>query len=186
MDESLTFDRAISLSTDLIYSLESGEITALESVQHLDSIVGTTNGARGFFVALLTGESALSKDVPEPFIDVFKNHPEITCDLLIKNLIMSATMAVTHERNGDENMKANSLSVNRKTIDIINRIDTEAMARHILSMADAIQHKLTTGEDDHGSDYSPFLQRWRYDAEQLKQALKSLADLNPQQLPTSA
>jgi hypothetical protein len=186
IDANLTFDRAISLSTDLIYTVDCGEVSPADAVEHLNSIVSSTNGARGFFVALLTGESALSKDVPEAFIEVFKNHPEIICDLLIKNLIMSATMAVTHNRNHDAKMEASSLAVNQKTKNIIQRLDNEAMARHILSMTDAIVHKLATGEDDHGSDYSPFLQRWRYDADQLKHALASLAELSQDQMPTSA
>jgi hypothetical protein len=83
-------------------------------------------------------------------------------------------------------MEASSLSVKQKTKNIIRRLDNEAMARHILSMTDAIQHKLATGEDDHGSDYSPFLQRWRYDAEQLKHGLAALAELNQDQLPTTS
>jgi hypothetical protein len=181
---NLTFDRAISMSTDLIYSVDSGEITPAAAVEHMDSIVSSTNGARGFFVALLTGESKLSDNLPQEFIEVFKKHPEIICDLLIKNLIMSATMAVTHNRNGDAKMEASSRSVNQKTKNIIQRLDNEAMGRHILSMTDAIHHKLTTGEDEHGSDYSPFLQRWRYDGEQLNQGLLSLSEISAD--PTSA
>jgi hypothetical protein len=177
--DNLTFDKAISLSTDLIYSVETGEVSAADAVEHLNSIVSSINGARGFFVALLTGESKLADDVPEPFIDAFRSHADIVCDLLTKNLIMSATMAITHRRNGDAKMEANSLAVNEKTKRIIRRLDNEAMARHLLSMTDAIQHKLKTGEDDHGSDYSPFLQRWRYDAEQLKAGLVALSELNP-------
>ncbi|RTL43836.1 MAG: hypothetical protein EKK48_08820 [Candidatus Melainabacteria bacterium] len=177
--DNITFDRAISLSNDLIYSVEKGEVTPAEAAEHLNSIVSSINGARGFFVALLTGESALSNDLPEQFLDAFRKHSDIVCDLLTKNLIMSATMMVTHRRNGDAQMEANSRSVNEKTKRIIRRLDNEAMARHLLSMTDAIKHKLQTGEDDHGSDYSPFLQRWRYDGEQLKEGLAALSDLNP-------
>ncbi|MBI2810937.1 MAG: hypothetical protein HYX67_08935 [Candidatus Melainabacteria bacterium] len=185
--ENLTFDKAISLSTDLIYSVETGEVSAADAVEHLNTIVSSTNGARGFFVALLTGESALSNDLPEEFIDSFRSHSDVVCDLLTKNLIMSATMAITHRRNDDAKMEASSLAVCEKTKRIIRRLDNEAMARHLLSMTDAIQHKLQTGEDDHGSDYSPFLQRWRYDAEQLKQGLVALSELSPDhQMPTSA
>lgn len=178
--DNLTFDKAISLSNDLLYAVETGETTPESAAEHLNSIVSSINGARGFFVALLTGESKLSNDVPEEFLDAFRKHADIVCDLLTKNLIMSATMIITHRRNGDPAMEANSHSVNEKTKRIIRRLDNEAMARHLLSMADAIKHKLQTGEDDHGSDYSPFLQRWRYDAEQLKQGLVALSDLSPQ------
>ncbi len=177
--ENLTFDRAISLSNDLIYSVETGEVTAAAAAEHLNTIVSSINGARGFFVALLTGETALSKALPEEFLEAFRQHPDIVCDLLTKNLIMSATMAITHRRAGDAKMEANSKSVSEKTKRIIRRLDNEAMARHIISMTDAIQHKLQTGDDDHGSDYSPFLQRWRYDAEQLKEGLQALSDLKP-------
>src|SRR4051812_1828756 len=107
--ENLTFDKAISLSTDLIYSVETGEVSAAKAVEHLNAIVSSTNGARGFFVALLTGESALSSNLPEEFIDSFRIHSDIVCDLLTKNLIMSATMAITHRRNDDAKMEANSL-----------------------------------------------------------------------------
>lgn len=182
---NLTFDKAISVSTDLIYSVETGETTAESAVEHLSNIVASTNGARGFFVALLTGESNLANDLPEPFLNAFREHADIVCDLLVKNLIMSATMAITHNRNGDFNMEVQSLAVNDKTKKIIRRLDNEAMARHILSMTDAIKHKLQTGDDEHGSDYSPFLARWRYDAEQLKFGLKALSELNPDETITS-
>ncbi|HEY9679020.1 MAG TPA: hypothetical protein V6C76_13505 [Drouetiella sp.] len=178
--EVITFDRAISLSTDLIYAFERGESTIENASEHLDKIVSTANGARGFFVALLTGESNLANNLPPEFIDVLKSHPDVVCDLLVKNLVMSATMAVTHERNGDKKSADGSRSVNSKTKSIICRMDCSEMTRQIHSMKDAIQNKVQTGTDDHPSEYAPFLARWRYDAEQLKEALTALSEFDTQ------
>lgn len=178
MNSELTFDKAITLSNDLIQAVESGVLTEKEASIQLASIIASTNGARGFFVALLTGTSSLSENIPQSFIEVFKEQPEIICDLLTKNLVMSATMVVTHNRNGDEAMAANSRAVNVKTKQIIKRLNTDVMAEHLNAMEDAVAHSLKSDIDPSPSRYAPFLVRWRYDAEQLQLAQKSLSEEN--------
>jgi len=61
MNTALTFDQAINASADLIDAIDSGATSAAEALPQLNQIMQSANGARGFFVSLLTGDSALSK-----------------------------------------------------------------------------------------------------------------------------
>lgn len=176
MAPELTFDQAIMRSNDLIYAVDSGEISASDAVPQLDVILASSNGARGFFVALLTENYNLADKVPAEFIQSFSQHPEIVCDLLAKNLVMSSTMSVTHERNSDREMASKSRLVRDKTSRIISQLNTESMRKFIHLVNIAIDQRLAR-QIDESNQYAAFLARWNYDDEQLAEAKIAISNL---------
>jgi 4-diphosphocytidyl-2C-methyl-D-erythritol kinase len=130
----------------------------------------SANGARGFFVSLLTGDSALSKNLPDELLTAFKNNAEIVYDLLAKNAVMSSSTAYQHLQSGDEENARKSISVAKKSLAIINKLNCNEMRSTMEQMARAIDNKIDAPAVDENLHYAPFLARWRYSKEQLDYA----------------
>ena len=94
--ESVTFNEARSSTEDLLKQIDGAKLNAEETRKAIASLVKSENGARGFFVTYLTSERTFA-DHPSPeVIEAMQSSPEIVGELLVKNLAMSAAMAVTH------------------------------------------------------------------------------------------
>ena len=96
-----SFPEAVSLAEELLGAIERQELTGQAVREKVGMLVSSVAGARGFFVAYLTGTFAVSDEPSQPILSAFEDNAEIVCDLVAKNLVMSTTMSVTHERNGD-------------------------------------------------------------------------------------
>jgi hypothetical protein len=174
----LTFDVAIAKSNQLIEQVGSGEISAEDALPQLLTITQSMNGARGFFVALLTGDSKLSEDPPAPFYQAFKQNREIVYDLLAKNVVMSSATAYTHLMNQDPVSAEKSMSVARKTLTIMGNLNDSLMDDTMALMSEALEKQISEGDNTGDSElpqYVPFLRRWRYSKEQLDHVRNVLA-----------
>jgi hypothetical protein len=79
----MNFTEAIKTTEELLRRLES-EPANHELRESLGKMLSTTEGARGFFVSLLTGDSNLA-DRPEPWLyQVLHSNEELVCELLVK------------------------------------------------------------------------------------------------------
>jgi hypothetical protein len=156
MTEAVTFEQAIALTQDLLEKLP--DLSELEIQASITNLVGTENGARGFFVTYLTDDRPFA-DQPSPAIlQALQTSPEIVSELLVKNLAMSASMAIAHRRNGNEEMAQGSDRVLRRSVKLVQGVqmpEVEEKAAQLRSSAIAGQ-----------GEYQAFLERWGYDAEQ--------------------
>lgn len=164
--KAVSFEQAIALSQDLLAQIEQG-CNEAEIASAIGALVQTENGARGFFVSYLTDPRSLA-DHPTPgIIQGLQSAPDLVSDLLVKNLAMSSAMAVTHRRNGDEELAEGSDRVRSRTSNLIQLLQLP----HVVDRAQKLHESATTGL----GEYSAFLDRWGYDAEQ-KQVIGQAID----------
>jgi hypothetical protein len=167
MPADLTFPDAIKAAEELLAGFEEASVKEPEFVERLSSLVSTQTAARGFFVAFLTGTFACSEDPPADLLSALAQHATIVCDLLARNLVMSITMAMTHERKGDGGAAAASQMVAARVSKLIKEMREEPdMAANLDEMRRSL-----AGQN---AKFSDFLKRWQYDQEQLKAALEAV------------
>jgi hypothetical protein len=156
MTEAITFEQAIALTQDLLEKLPDLPEPDIQS--SITSLVSTENGARGFFVTYLTDDRPFA-DQPSPAVlQALQTSPGVVSELLVKNLAMSASMAIAHRRNGREDMAQGSDRVLRRSVNLVQGLQMPEVAE----IAAQLQASATTGE----GEYKAFLERWGYDAEQ--------------------
>jgi hypothetical protein len=162
ISESITFQEAIAATQSLLEEIEASRSSDREITEAIASLVKSTNGARGFFVTYLTDDRNFA-DFPTDFvIEALKSSPEIVSELLVKNVAMSAAMAVVHRRNNDENMAKGSDRVCQRSIQLIQKLQLDETTNKLKQL----QQSITTSEGSYGD----FLQRWGYasDREQIQ------------------
>ena len=164
---SLSFEQAIEQTQNLISARINQEINAQQFAQGVQALVQSENGARGFFVTYLTLENDLADQPDEPLIQALGNSPEIVSELLVKNLVMSTAMGITHRRNQDEFLAQGSDRVQRRTQGLMERLN--------LPQIPSKAQELCRNAGGESGQYSDFLERWGYDAEQ-KQAIQRILE----------
>ncbi|HAA26819.1 MAG TPA: hypothetical protein DCE56_02955 [Cyanobacteria bacterium UBA8553] len=156
--ESVTFEEAIAFTQSLLSQMEAGDLSQAQIKEAIAQLVKTENGARGFFVTYLTSDGTLA-DVSSPaVVEALQSSPDTVAELLVKNVAMSAAMAVAHRRNGDEHNAQGSDRVRSRTIRLIEQVKLP----QVRELALALRESAVTGTGTYGT----FLQRWGYDAEQ--------------------
>jgi hypothetical protein len=171
ISENITFEEGINFSQNLLTKMSDQQIQPEEIKLAISSLVETQSGARGFFVTYLTAESSLPDHPCINVIEALKSSPEIVSELLVKNLAMSAAMAITHRRNHDEKMAQSSQMVCQRTTNLIQQLQLTEITLKIQQLQDSIVN-------DHGV-YAQFLKRWGYDLEQKQEIEKAIAKLLP-------
>jgi hypothetical protein len=167
--ESVTFEQAIALTQSLLSQMEAGKLSQPEIMQAIAQLVKTGNGARGFFVTYLTSKGTVADNPSAEVIQALQASADTVAELLVKNLAMSAAMAVTHRRNGDEANAQESDRVRSRTTRLIEQVELP----QVYKLALALQESAVTGTGTYGS----FLQTWGYDTEQrqiIGQALQQV------------
>jgi hypothetical protein len=171
--DPITFEQAIALTQALLAQMEQAALSEPEIQQTIADLVRSENGARGFFVAYLSGGSSLA-DHPSPaVIQALRSSPDIVSELLVKNLSMSTAMAITHRRNQNEEMVAGSNQVRARASQLLQTLELPEVRVKAQAMLESVQ----TGE----GSYQSFLNRWQYDNEQRKeieQVLRLLLNWN--------
>jgi hypothetical protein len=135
------------------------------------------DGARGFFVALLTGTSPIADEPPDWLIAAFFDREETAAELLVKNLAMSSATALSHRRSQDARAEEGSQLVARRSAHAIERFRSPVVKQYLGDLLAAVENRQSerTTASEAGAAVSlfhTFLSRWSYDSEQL-QAIKS-------------
>lgn len=169
MTEAITFEQAIALTQNLLTQLEpvSEPVSEPEIQAAITTLVSTNNGARGFFVTYLTDDRPFADHPSNAVIEALQTSPAIVSELLVKNLAMSTGMAIAHRRSANEAMAQGSERVQRRTANLIQRLQMPEVAQK----AAQLQVSAETG----GGEYQTFLERWGYDAEQRQQIAQAMA-----------
>jgi hypothetical protein len=160
-----TFEQAIALTQSLLEQLDT--LPEPEIQQTLSQLVNSENGARGFFVTYLTDDRPFADQPSEGVIQALRSSPVIVSELLVKNLAMSAAMAIAHRRNHNEDMAQGSDRVQRRTTDLIKRVKLAEVSQKAIQL----RQSAITGS----GAYESFLNRWGYDAEQRQEIEQVMA-----------
>jgi len=168
MSNPLSFQDAIAQSSEWIRRWDQEELSDDVLADAVGLIVRERDGARGFFVASLTGESPLMDRLPEPLIHQLRMAGEGVVDLTVRNLAMSSAMAVHHKRQEDQALMEGSLRVRARCTDLLKQLDPGLVKERL--------EKMLQGLDSKGEDQE-FLQRWGYDDEQKAEIKTAINDV---------
>ncbi|HEY9787436.1 MAG TPA: hypothetical protein V6D17_18750 [Candidatus Obscuribacterales bacterium] len=185
-----TFQSAVEDAGRLLERIDSNETSLDSELPGIIEYLKSEETARGFFVALLTGDSRLPNSLPASFVRVMQSS-EIACDLLVKNLVMSTNMSLTHERNNKREMASLSRRVASRAQAIIRAVGQNHIQKFTRAMQSAILVALSargTCKSDAAPEcgdetnplvtrYVQFLNKWNYDIEQLSLCKEQLDKL---------
>ena len=167
--ETITFPAAIALTRSLLDAIAANTLDDTDIQAAIASLVKSENGARGFFVTYLTDER-LGDRPSAAVVCALRSSPDTVSELLVKNLAMSAAMAVTHRRNQNEEMAKSSERVRDRTTHLIKQIQIDSVADKLQQLRESI----ATGT----GHYQAFLERWEYDPQQKQMMQQALSDIN--------
>lgn len=171
--EAVTFEEAIALTESLLSQMEAGEISNQEFALAIAQLVKSDNGARGFFVTYLTSEGSLADNPSPELIEALQSSPDTVAELLVKNVAMSAAIAMTHRREGNEEIAQGSDRVRSRTT----RLIEQATLPQVGEFATQLHESAATGE----GAYKAFLQKWDYDAGQRQEICDALEQIIPKE-----
>ncbi len=154
----IKFDEAIDLTQSFLTQLKKNELTSSEIQDFVSALVQTANGARGFFVTYLTARDPICDQATPEIIAALQAHPDITAELLVKNMVMSTAQQLYHQRRNDLEMMAASATVAARTTKIMQQLNLP----QIQDMCRELVSTIRTGT----GSYREFLTRWGYDDEQ--------------------
>jgi hypothetical protein len=166
----IRFDEAIHLTQDFLTQLKANQLSPIEIQDFVTKLVATSNGARGFFVTYLTSTDPICDEPRSEIVAAIGAHPEITADLLVKNIAMSTAQQLYHQRREDLDMAASSATVSARTIQIVQQLNLPQIQDMCRELVDTITNGSGT--------YSDFLTRWGYDDEQKKSIARVVSQLN--------
>lgn len=160
-----TFQEAMAISAENIRLWEAGELSDAVLADRVGQLVRDRDGARGFFVVSLTGDSPLMDRLPEDLVLQLRLAGMGVVDLTVRNLAMSTAMAVHHQRQNDQTMLDGSLRVKRRSRDLLVQLDPLLVKEKLESMLAGLKGE---GEEQ------AFYERWGYDEEQRQQIAEAL------------
>lgn len=173
MTSSISFEESIKLSNQL---LKEAEASGYENLDAVKELLTSMAGARGFFVALLTGEWSFGNEIPSPLIDICTQAGAVADELLTKNLVMSSCTRVHHARtDADENAAGSERVIQRTSYIIQNQKQPSSTLNEELSLVKEALELAGNSSADTESKYGAFLLKWKYDKEQMAEALKNVA-----------
>ena len=152
-----TFQQAIEITAQWLALWENGELSDEVLSDRVAELVASRDGARGFFVVSLAGDSPLMDRLPDPVVLALRQAGDGVVDLSARNLAMSTAMALHHQRNGDAGQQGGSERVQLRCTELLRLLEPVAVKERLETLLEAT--------DGRGEDVA-FLDRWGYDADQ--------------------
>jgi hypothetical protein len=165
-----SFAQAMEITAQWLVEWESGELSEEVLADRIGTLVASRDGARGFFVVALAGESPLLDRLNEPLLLQLRQAGANVIDLTARNLAMSTAMELAHGRSGDAALQAGSARVQARSTELLRQLESQGVRQRLESL-------LAAARDGQGEDVA-FLDRWGYDAEQrqaIAAALEAVA-----------
>ena len=152
-----TFGQAMEIAAQWLGLWEHGELSDEVLADRVAELVASRDGARGFFVVALAGDSPLMDRLPDPVALALRGAGAGVVDLTARNLAMSTAMVLHHQRASDAQQQAGSERVAARCHELLQLLEPGAVRDRLETLLAA-----TAGD---GDDVA-FLDRWGYDAEQ--------------------
>jgi hypothetical protein len=152
-----TFQQAMEIMAQWLGFWENGELSDEVLGDRVAEMVASRDGARGFFVVSLAGDSPLMDRLPDPVVLALRQAGDGVVDLSVRNLAMSTAMALHHQRNGDAGQQGGSERVQLRCTELLRLLEPGAVKERLETLLEA-----TSGRGDD----VVFLDRWGYDADQ--------------------
>lgn len=159
-DRQPSFQEAMEITAAWLQHWENEEISDEVLADRIGEMVASRDGARGFFVVSLAGDSALMDRLPDAVVGQLRAAGPGVVDLSVRNLAMSTAMAVAHGRAGDTPQQAGSQRVSTRCTELLRQLDPALVKERL-------EQLLAASLDNRGEDVA-FLEKWGYDAEQKK------------------
>ena len=166
-----SFPQAIEISGQWLALWEAGELSEEVLADRVAELVASRDGARGFFVVALAGDSPLMDRLPESVALQLRLAGAGVVDLTVRNLAMSTAMALHHHRSGDSSQQSGSERVQHRASELLRLLEPAAVKARLETL-------LAAARDGAGEDVA-FLERWGYDDEQksaICEAINAVAD----------
>jgi hypothetical protein len=166
-----SFPEAMETTADWLAAWESGELSDEVLADRVGALVASRDGARGFFVVALTGDTPLMDRLPEPLVLQLRAAGLPVVDLTARNLAMSTAMALAHGRGGDSERQAGSERVQTRSRELLRQLDP-------VQVKERLEALLSAARDGRGAEVA-FLDRWGYDPDQraaIATAIESVAE----------
>jgi|APCry1669189000_1035189.scaffolds.fasta_scaffold00958_4 hypothetical protein len=155
------FLAALQTSQEWLEQWEAGELSDEVLADRVGQLLASLDGARGFFVVALAGESPLLDRLPEPLLLQLRCAGAAVVDLSARNLAMSTAMALHHARQEDREQRAGSLRVQARCTELLRQLDPALVKQRLEGLLSAARAADAAGAED-----LAFLERWGYDQEQ--------------------
>jgi hypothetical protein len=152
-----SFQQAMEITAQWLQLWEHGELSDEVLADRVAELVASRDGARGFFVVSLAGDSPLMDRLPDPVVLALRGGGDGVVDLSARNLAMSTAMTLHHGRSGDAGQRAGSERVQQRCTELLRLLEPAAVKIRL--------ETLLAATDGQGEDVA-FLDRWGYDAEQ--------------------
>ena len=156
-DQQPSFQQAMEITASWLQQWDNEEISDEVLADRIGEMVMSRDGARGFFVVSLAGDSALMDRLPDAVVGQLRQAGAGVVDLSVRNLAMSTAMALHHQRTGDQEQQGKSERVTQRCNDLLQLLEPEDVKKRLEVLLAA-----TKGE---GDDVE-FLARWGYDEQQ--------------------
>ena len=161
-----SFEAVIAATQSLLGHMQDPAADPTQLQDDIVHLLKLDKGPRGFFASLLTDERSVADDAPAFLLNALQQVPEITAELLTKNLAMSSAMVVHHQRQQDESAIAGSQQVQQRCVKLIGLLKLDPLKQELNALVSSTQ----------GSGaYTAFLQRWNYDEDQ-RAAIQQIVD----------
>lgn len=171
-------------SADLMQSVDHARTLLLhprseKTKSLMATMLGTSVGARGFFISLLTdpdiqavGGEGVEKEVSGLVRSSMAGEKESVSDLIVKNVVMPAAMVVEYGRNGQMEEKKGSERTMERAVRLLGDVVESGgcLESKVKSMKKAM-----VNPEDKSSEYTAFVKKWGYDEEQRQAAAAAIA-----------
>ena len=163
------FQQAMEITALWLNLWEAGELSDEVLADRVAELVASRDGARGFFVISLAGDSALMDRLPEALVGKLRSCGEDVVDLTVRNLAMSAAMVVHHRQQSDVKQAAGSERVNLRCTELLRQLEPHSVKARLETL-------LAAASNNQGSDVA-FLDRWGYDVNQKTAIARSIESI---------
>lgn len=174
-----SFQQAMEITAQWLALWEAGELSEEVLADRVGELVASRDGARGFFVVALAGDSPLLDRLSEPLLLQLRLAGELVVDLTARNLAMSTAMVLAHGRNGDGEQQAGSLRVQTRATELLRHLEPAAVRDRLETLLAAATSGDGEPDEEAVRDDRAFLERWGYDAEQrqaIATAIEAVAE----------
>lgn len=152
------------------------DVTAAQMLATMRELLANDLSARGFMAALSTSQIDLSGDFLKALKEAVNEHPAVCHDLIVKNIIMSATASIQHRNSGKTEQALASQAVSERNCRLAQLLRNEGLDATLKAAITAIESfekrfmdsAAATSETDQTNDYwHKFFRRWGYSRELL-------------------